>query len=48
VTLVEAGEILGSFDRTLRDYAARTLKKNGVVIKRGVVKTVEKNYIELR
>jgi hypothetical protein len=48
VTLVESGEILGAFDRNLRDYAAKTLKKNGVVIKRGVVKEVQKDCIVLR
>lgn len=36
VTLIEAQELLGSFDNSLREYAARTLSKQGVVLRKVV------------
>lgn len=47
VTLIEANEILSSFDVGLRDYAANHLKKSGVCLLRGIVKVVEKEKIVL-
>lgn len=41
VTLIEANEILSSFDVGLREYAARHLTKAGVRLVRGVVKDVQ-------
>ncbi|XP_031496055.1 internal alternative NAD(P)H-ubiquinone oxidoreductase A1, mitochondrial-like [Nymphaea colorata] len=40
VTLIEANEILSSFDVRLRQYATRHLRKSGVQLVRGVVKEV--------
>lgn len=46
VTLIEANEILSSFDVGLRQYATRHLTKSGVRLVRGVVKEVQpKNLI---
>lgn len=47
VTLIEANEILSSFDVGLRDYAANHLTKSGVHLMRGTVKEVEKEKIIL-
>ncbi|KAL2897302.1 Internal alternative NAD(P)H-ubiquinone oxidoreductase A1 mitochondrial [Bienertia sinuspersici] len=47
VTLIEANELLSSFDVGLRDYAVNQLKKSGVCLKRGIVKVVEKEKIIL-
>lgn len=41
VTLIEANEILSSFDDRLRHYAADQLTKSGVRLVRGIVKDVE-------
>eukprot|EP00887_Chlorella_sp_A99_P006679 scaffold3.g6679.t1 len=41
ITLVEASELLGSFDPHLREYAARNLVKAGVHLIKGVVRDKE-------
>ncbi|GAV66600.1 Pyr_redox_2 domain-containing protein [Cephalotus follicularis] len=41
VTLIEANEILSSFDDRLRRYASKQLTKSGVRLVRGIVKDVE-------
>ncbi|KAI7835537.1 hypothetical protein COHA_010565 [Chlorella ohadii] len=38
VTIIEANELLGSFDASLREYTARKLTKAGVQLVKGVVK----------
>ncbi|KAG2490335.1 hypothetical protein HYH03_011284 [Edaphochlamys debaryana] len=48
VTMVEARELLGSFDASLREYAARKLMKRGVVLKKGVVQKVTATEVVLR
>lgn len=40
VTLIEADQLLGSFDARLREYAARKLVAAGVHLTRGIVKEV--------
>lgn len=47
VTLVEANEILSSFDDRLRKYAIKQLTKSGVRLVRGIVKDVEPDKIVL-
>lgn len=47
VTLIEANEILSSFDIGLRLYATNHLNKSGVCLKRGVVKEVHPEKIVL-
>ncbi|KAL4369693.1 hypothetical protein GQ457_05G029580 [Hibiscus cannabinus] len=47
VTLIEANEILSSFDVGLRQYATNHLKKSGVHLMRGVVKEVHPQKIIL-
>ncbi|KAI3456319.1 hypothetical protein Pfo_012982 [Paulownia fortunei] len=47
VTLIEANEILSSFDVGLRQYATKHLTKSGVRLVRGVVKEVHPNKIVL-
>ncbi|KAJ4831392.1 Internal alternative NAD(P)H-ubiquinone oxidoreductase A1, mitochondrial [Turnera subulata] len=47
VTLIEANEILSSFDVGLRQYAINHLAKSGVSLMRGVVKEVYPNKIVL-
>ncbi|XP_006657842.2 internal alternative NAD(P)H-ubiquinone oxidoreductase A1, mitochondrial-like [Oryza brachyantha] len=47
VTLIEANEILSSFDVGLRQYATDHLSKYGVNLVRGVVKEVRPTEIEL-
>lgn len=47
VTLVEAGEILGSFDLTLRNYGSRKLKKMGVELRKAVVAGVTDKSVTL-
>ncbi|KAJ7543541.1 hypothetical protein O6H91_09G042800 [Diphasiastrum complanatum] len=47
VTLIEANEILSSFDMRLREYAVRQLTKAGVRLVRGVVKDVEPGKLVL-
>ncbi|GIL54148.1 hypothetical protein Vafri_9702 [Volvox africanus] len=48
VTLVEARELLGSFDASLREYAARKLIRRGVVLKKGVVHEVTERDVVLK
>jgi NADH:ubiquinone reductase (non-electrogenic) len=47
VTLIEANEILSSFDDRLRHYATNQLTKSGVRLVRGIVKDVEEKKIIL-
>lgn len=47
VTLIEANEILSSFDDRLRRYATKQLTKSGVRLVRGVVKDVKSHKIIL-
>ncbi|XP_030447353.1 internal alternative NAD(P)H-ubiquinone oxidoreductase A2, mitochondrial [Syzygium oleosum] len=47
VTLIEANEILSSFDDRLRQYATKQLTKSGVRLVRGVVKDVKSRKIIL-
>ncbi|KAG7960209.1 hypothetical protein I3843_10G112100 [Carya illinoinensis] len=47
VTLIEANEILSSFDVGLRQYATNHLNKSGVRLMRGVVKEVHSKKIVL-
>ncbi|XP_057961310.1 internal alternative NAD(P)H-ubiquinone oxidoreductase A1, mitochondrial-like [Malania oleifera] len=47
VTLIEANEILSSFDVSLRQYATKHLTKSGVQLVRGVVKEVHPKKIVL-
>lgn len=47
VTLVEANEILSSFDDRLRTYAIKQLTKSGVQLVRGIVKDVQPQKIIL-
>ncbi|KAM7259486.1 hypothetical protein ACFE04_015227 [Oxalis oulophora] len=47
VTLIEANEILSSFDDRLRRYASKQLTKSGVRLVRGIVKDVKPNKLIL-
>jgi NADH:ubiquinone reductase (non-electrogenic) len=47
ITLIEANELLGSFDARLREYAVRKLVKEGVHLVKAVVKEVRKTELEL-
>eukprot|EP00891_Asterochloris_glomerata_P000602 jgi/Astpho2/602/fgenesh1_pg.00013_%23_29_t len=47
VTLVEAQELLGSFDGRLRQYAARKLTRAGVHLVQGMVKEVHPKHCKL-
>lgn len=47
VTLVEASEVLGTFDESLRNYGARRLKEMGVVLKKAVVAEVTEDSVIL-
>mmetsp|Transcript_8183 Transcript_8183/g.9257 ORF Transcript_8183/g.9257 Transcript_8183/m.9257 type:complete len:539 (+) Transcript_8183:51-1667(+) len=47
VTLVEAGEILGTFDLTLRNYGSRKLKRMGVELRKAVVAGVDERTVTL-
>ncbi|KAL9235374.1 hypothetical protein vseg_010136 [Gypsophila vaccaria] len=47
VTLIEANEILSSFDDRLRHYAVKQLAKSGVRLVRGIVKDVQPDKIIL-
>ncbi|RYR46645.1 hypothetical protein Ahy_A07g032404 isoform A [Arachis hypogaea] len=47
VTLIEANEILSSFDDRLRRYATKQLTKSGVRLVRGIVKDVQEKKIIL-
>ncbi|EFN58862.1 hypothetical protein CHLNCDRAFT_140737 [Chlorella variabilis] len=48
ITLIEANELLGSFDARLREYTARKLVKEGVQLVKGVVKEVTEGELELQ
>lgn len=47
VTLVEASEVLGTFDENLRNYGARRLREMGVVLKKAVVAEVTEDAVIL-
>jgi len=47
VTVVEAREVLGSFDASLREYAARKLIRSGVNLRKGMVKQVTEHEVTL-
>eukprot|EP00180_Rhodochaete_pulchella_P000375 Plantae.Rhodophyta-Rhodochaete_pulchella.ctg1263.p1 GENE.Plantae.Rhodophyta-Rhodochaete_pulchella.ctg1263~~Plantae.Rhodophyta-Rhodochaete_pulchella.ctg1263.p1 ORF type:complete len:470 (-),score=43.90 Plantae.Rhodophyta-Rhodochaete_pulchella.ctg1263:63-1265(-) len=47
VTLIEPNEVLGAFDQSLRNYAARQLERHGVNIVKSVVKRVEADSVVL-
>lgn len=47
VTLVEASEVLGTFDEKLRNYAAKRLVKIGVKLRKAVVAEVTENAVIL-
>ncbi|PSC72864.1 internal alternative NAD(P)H-ubiquinone oxidoreductase mitochondrial-like [Micractinium conductrix] len=48
ITLIEANELLGSFDTSLREYTARKLTQEGVQLVKGVVKEVREKSLELQ
>ena len=48
VMVVEASQLLGSFDKRLRQYAARKLIKAGVNLRRGMVKEAHAEHIVLQ
>ena len=48
VTLIEANELLGSFDGSLRKYAASKLTQGGVNIVKGIVQRVTDGAVELK
>lgn len=48
VTLIEADQLLGSFDARLREYAAKKLSKAGIHLIKAIVKEVRENEIELK
>lgn len=41
-------QVLGSFDARLREYAARTLHRQGIHLVHGMVKEVREGEVELR
>ena len=47
VTLVEANEVLGTFDVTLRNYCAKRLNKIGIEVKKAVVAEVLEDSVVL-
>ncbi|KAI8463743.1 MAG: hypothetical protein J3K34DRAFT_526753 [Monoraphidium minutum] len=47
VTIIEAKELLGSFDGSLREYAARKLTRQGIKLRKGVVRQVEDGKLTL-
>ncbi|GBF90543.1 internal alternative NAD(P)H-ubiquinone oxidoreductase, mitochondrial-like [Raphidocelis subcapitata] len=47
VTMIEAKELLGSFDGSLREYAARKLTRQGIRLRKGVVRVVEPTSLTL-
>ena len=47
ITLIEANELLGSFDARLREYAAKKLISAGVHLVKGIVKEVRETELEL-
>ncbi len=46
--VVEASQLLGSFDKRLRQYAARKLIKAGVHLRRGMVKEAYAQHLVLQ
>lgn len=48
ITLIEATELLGTFDAALREYAARKLRGAGVHLRKGVVQEVRAEEIVLQ
>jgi len=48
VTIIEAKEILGTFDYSLREYAAQKMSKRGVRLHRGIVQKVEAGKLTLQ
>ena len=48
VTLIEGKEILGSFDASLREYAALALVRSGVQLVKGVVRHMDGKTIVLQ
>lgn len=48
VVVIEASQLLGSFDRRLRQYAANKLIKSGVTLRRGMVKEAFKDHVSLQ
>ena len=48
MTLIEGKEILGSFDASLREYAARALVRSGVQLVKGVVRHMDGKTIVLQ
>lgn len=45
---MEANQLLGMFDASLREYAARSLVKSGVHLVKGVVEEVREREIKLK
>ncbi|GMH42376.1 hypothetical protein BSKO_10295 [Bryopsis sp. KO-2023] len=48
VTIIEAQDLLGSFDNSLREYAANKLAKQGVVLMKGIVEEVGHKTLRLK
>ncbi|KAL6769474.1 NDA1 [Auxenochlorella protothecoides x Auxenochlorella symbiontica] len=48
ITLIEADQLLSSFDARLREYAALKLTRAGVHLVKGIVKEVRKDELELK
>jgi NADH dehydrogenase FAD-containing subunit len=48
VVVIEASQLLGSFDRRLRQYAANKLIKSGVTLRRGMVKEAFEDHVVLQ
>lgn len=48
VTVIEANELMGMFDASLREYAARALVSAGVHLMHGIVKEVREGQLELK
>ncbi|GFR52047.1 hypothetical protein Agub_g14566, partial [Astrephomene gubernaculifera] len=48
ITLVEARELLGTFDASLREYAARKLMRRGVALRKGVVQELTEREVVLK
>lgn len=48
ITLIEADQLLGSFDTKLREYAALKLTRAGVHLVKGIVKEVRRTELELK
>jgi NADH:ubiquinone reductase (H+-translocating) len=48
VTLLESGEILGTFDLTLRNYGARKLRRMGIELRKATVAGVTEKSVTLK